>query len=55
MDELSWGNTRFVVSEGKDEKVIINEDEKFVESTILATKVNVLDRPQPASRCPSSD
>ena len=34
MDEFSWGNTRLVVGEGKDKKVIINEDEKFDESMI---------------------
>ncbi|KAF8634627.1 hypothetical protein AX15_000804 [Amanita polypyramis BW_CC] len=38
MDEFSWGNTRLVVGEGKDKKVIINEDEKFDESMIPLKK-----------------
>jgi chitin synthase len=32
MDEFSWGNTRVVIGEGKDKKVITNEDEKFDDS-----------------------
>ncbi|KAF5334215.1 hypothetical protein D9611_014324 [Ephemerocybe angulata] len=38
MDEFSWGNTRLVVGEGKEKKVIINEDEKFDESMIPLKK-----------------
>jgi chitin synthase len=38
MDEFSWGNTRLVVGEGKDKKVIMNEDEKFDESMIPLKK-----------------
>ncbi|KAF8642787.1 hypothetical protein AX16_009420 [Volvariella volvacea WC 439] len=38
MDEFSWGNTRLVVGEGKDKKVIVNEDEKFDESMIPLKK-----------------
>ena len=28
MDEFSWGNTRLVVGEGKEKKVLMNDDEK---------------------------
>ena len=38
MDEFSWGNTRVVIGEGKDKKVITNEDEKFDESMIPLKK-----------------
>ncbi|TFK24681.1 chitin synthase [Coprinopsis marcescibilis] len=38
MDEFSWGNTRVVVGEGKEKKVIIKEDEKFDESMIPLKK-----------------
>ena len=38
MDEFGWGNTRVVIGEGKDKKVIINEDEKFDESMIPLKK-----------------
>jgi Chitin synthase len=38
MDEFSWGNTRLVVGEGKDKKIIMNEDEKFDESMIPLKK-----------------
>ncbi|TEB20895.1 hypothetical protein FA13DRAFT_1800569 [Coprinellus micaceus] len=38
MDEFSWGNTRLVVGEGKEKKVIMNEDEKFDESMIPLKK-----------------
>ncbi|KNZ77066.1 Chitin synthase 8 [Termitomyces sp. J132] len=38
MDEFGWGNTRLVIGEGKDKKVIINEDEKFDESMIPLKK-----------------
>lgn len=38
MDEFSWGNTRLVIGEGKDKKVIINEDEKFDDSMIPLKK-----------------
>ena len=38
MDEFSWGNTRLVVGEGKDKKVIMNEDEKFDDSMIPLKK-----------------
>ena len=34
MDEFSWGNTRVVICEGKDKKVITNEDGKFDGSII---------------------
>jgi chitin synthase len=34
MDEFSWGNTRVVIGEGKDKKVITNEEEKFDDSMI---------------------
>jgi len=38
MDEFSWGNTRVVIGEGKDKKVITNEEEKFDESMIPLKK-----------------
>lgn len=38
MDEFGWGNTRLVIGEGKDKKIIINEDEKFDESMIPLKK-----------------
>lgn len=38
MDEFSWGTTRLVVGEGKDKKVIMNEDEKFDDSMIPLKK-----------------
>jgi hypothetical protein len=38
MDEFSWGNTRLVVGEGKDKKVIVNEEEKFDDSMIPLKK-----------------
>ncbi|KAF7345448.1 Glycosyltransferase family 2 protein [Mycena venus] len=38
MDEFGWGNTRLVIGEGKDKKVIINEDEKFDDSMIPLKK-----------------
>jgi len=31
MDEFSWGNTRVVVGEGKEKKVLMSEEEKFDE------------------------
>jgi len=38
MDEFGWGNTRLVIGEGKEKKVIMNEDEKFDESMIPLKK-----------------
>jgi chitin synthase len=38
MDDFSWGNTRIVVGEGKDKKVIIQDDEVFDESMIPLKK-----------------
>ena len=38
MDEFGWGNTRLVIGEGKDKKVIINDDEKFDDSMIPLKK-----------------
>jgi chitin synthase len=38
MDEFGWGNTRVVIGEGKDKKVILAEDEKFDESMIPLKK-----------------
>jgi chitin synthase len=29
MDEFGWGNTRLIIGEGKDKKVIVNENEKL--------------------------
>ena len=38
MDDFSWGNTRLVVGEGNNKKVIIAEDDKFDESMIPLKK-----------------
>ena len=38
MDEFGWGNTRLVIGEGKDKKVIVNDDEKFDDSMIPLKK-----------------
>ncbi|KAJ8454500.1 hypothetical protein ONZ45_g19282 [Pleurotus djamor] len=38
MDEFGWGNTRLVIGEGKEKKVIINEDDKFDDSMIPLKK-----------------
>jgi hypothetical protein len=38
MDDFGWGNTRLVIGEGKDKKVIINDDEKLDESMIPLKK-----------------
>ncbi|KAF4575437.1 hypothetical protein EYR40_004823 [Pleurotus pulmonarius] len=38
MDEFGWGNTRLVIGEGKEKKVIVNEDDKFDESMIPLKK-----------------
>ena len=38
MDDFSWGNTRLVIGEGNNKKVIMNEDEKFDESMIPMKK-----------------
>lgn len=38
MDEFGWGNTRLVIGEGKDRKVLVNEDDVFHESMIPMKK-----------------
>ena len=38
MDDFSWGNTRLVIGEGNNKKVIMNDDEKFDESMIPLKK-----------------
>ncbi|KAG8825644.1 hypothetical protein FRC19_010848 [Serendipita sp. 401] len=38
MDDFSWGNTRIVVGEGRDRKVIIQDDEGFDENAIPLKK-----------------
>ncbi|KAF5368190.1 hypothetical protein D9757_011309 [Collybiopsis confluens] len=38
MDEFGWGNTRLVIGEGRDKKVIVNDDDKFNESMIPLKK-----------------
>jgi len=38
MDEFGWGNTRLIIGEGKDKKVIVNDDEKFDDSMIPLKK-----------------
>lgn len=38
MDDFSWGNTRLVIGEGNNKKVLMNEDEKFDDSMIPLKK-----------------
>ncbi|KAG8831172.1 hypothetical protein FRC17_003530 [Serendipita sp. 399] len=38
MDDFSWGNTRIVVGEGRDKKVVIQDDEGFDENAIPLKK-----------------
>jgi len=38
MDDFSWGNTRLVIGEGNNKKVIMADDEKFHESMIPLKK-----------------
>ncbi|TDL30141.1 chitin synthase [Rickenella mellea] len=38
MDDFSWGNTRLVVGEGNNKKVVVAEDDKFDESMIPLKK-----------------
>ena len=38
MDEYSWGNTRVVIGEGKEKKVITNDDGRYDESMIPLKK-----------------
>ena len=38
MDDFSWGNTRLVIGEGNNKKVIMNDDEKFDDSMIPLKK-----------------
>lgn len=38
MDEFGWGNTRLVIGEGGNKKVLMNEDEKFDDSMIPLKK-----------------
>ncbi|KAF9802859.1 hypothetical protein IEO21_09797 [Rhodonia placenta] len=38
MDDFSWGNTRLVIGEGNNKKVIMNDDEKFNDSMIPLKK-----------------
>ncbi|KAG8898841.1 hypothetical protein FRB99_007125 [Tulasnella sp. 403] len=38
MDDFSWGNTRLVVGEGANKKVLVDDDEKFDESMIPLKK-----------------
>lgn len=45
MDEFSWGNTRVVVGEGKEKKVLMSEEEKFDESMIPLKKFSGSYRP----------
>ena len=48
MDEFSWGNTRLVVGEGKEKKVLMNDDEKFDDSMIPLKKFSGESFPLPA-------
>lgn len=45
MDDFSWGNTRLVVGEGNNKKVIMAEDEKFDESMIPLKKFSGMSLP----------
>lgn len=38
MDDFSWGNTRLVIGEGSNKKVIMNDEEKWDESMIPLKK-----------------
>lgn len=38
MDDFSWGNTRLVVGEGSNKKVLMNDDEKFDDSMVPMKK-----------------
>lgn len=38
MDDFSWGNTRLVIGEGSNKKVILHDDEKFDDSMIPLKK-----------------
>jgi hypothetical protein len=38
MDEFGWGNTRLVIGEGSNKKIIMNNDEKFDDSMIPLKK-----------------
>lgn len=38
MDDFSWGNTRLVVGEGANKKVLLDEEDKFDESMIPLKK-----------------
>lgn len=38
MDDFSWGNTRLVVGEGANKKVLMDDDDKFDESMIPLKK-----------------
>ena len=38
MDDFSWGNTRLVIGEGSNKKVIMNDEEKYDESMIPLKK-----------------
>ncbi|TFK47006.1 glycosyltransferase family 2 protein [Heliocybe sulcata] len=38
MDDFSWGNTRLVIGEGNNKKVVMNDDEKYDESMIPLKK-----------------
>lgn len=38
MDDFSWGNTRLVVGDGANKKVLVDDDDKFDESMIPLKK-----------------
>ena len=38
MDEFGWGNTRLVIGEGSNKKIMMNDDEKFDDSMIPLKK-----------------
>ena len=38
MDEFGWGNTRLVIGEGSNKKIMMNEDERFDDSMIPLKK-----------------
>jgi chitin synthase len=49
MDDFSWGNTRVVLGEGKDKKVITSEGEHFDDSMIPLKKFSGESPPSAAS------
>jgi hypothetical protein len=51
MDDFSWGNTRLVIGEGSNKKVIVNDDEKWDESMIPLKKFSGTSIRMPVLNC----